>query len=80
MGPNYWDNWPMVWRATYRPVLKWCTLKVIEPLGGRLARKSSICFQRLPVGVANLVICTCLLADAEDVIKRPPTPGAFRRA
>jgi len=26
------------------------------------------------------VVCICLLADADDVIKRPPTPGAFRRA
>jgi hypothetical protein len=30
--------------------------------------------------MANLVVSTCPLAAAENVIKRPPTPGAYRRA
>ena len=32
IGADYWDTWPNVWRATYRPRWKWWTLRVIGPL------------------------------------------------
>jgi hypothetical protein len=32
IGADYWDNWPNVWRATYRPRRKWWTLKIVGPL------------------------------------------------
>jgi len=32
VGADYWDNWPNVWRTTYRPRWKWWTLSVIGPL------------------------------------------------
>jgi hypothetical protein len=43
-----------------------------------VSQKKLKCFQRLLVGVADLVVWTYLLVDADDVIKRPPLLGAFR--